>query len=285
MTDSLTLLRAMNGIHEEDVVMAGNMYLNQEKPRHFKSRRIITLALAAALILSFGVAAYAIGGAANSPKAAERVALEELEKWKAMGLLSPEVAADGEAVQIVEIQEHVGSEYWFGRLFPHSYDVRFYGGEDNKYFSNLQVDTMTGQIKKATFEAKADEMDLPVREETGTAPVDPQRPDGETQPVTYYFYDNFDDIFPADMTVDRFCTLLAEYWGFSGYRLADTTDSFYREHWSAVDGSSLLKDMPTGNYYLTIYFEGDQEGAPMYLQLDQFPGRVCFVLGTGHLVG
>ena len=273
MTDSLTLLRAMNGIHEEDVVMAGNMYLNQEKPKHFKSRRIITLALAAALILSFGVAAYAIGGTANSPKAAERVALEELEKWKAMGLLSAEVAADGEAVQIVELQEHVGSEYWFGRLFPHSYDVRFYGGEDNKYFSSLQVDTMTGQIKKATFEAKADETDAPVRETTGTVPVDPQRPDGETQAVTYYFYDNFDDIFPADMTVDRFCTLLAEYWGFSGYRLADTTDSFYQEHWSAVDGSSLLKDMPTGNYYLTIYFEGDQEGAPMYLQLDQFPGR------------
>jgi RNA polymerase sigma factor (sigma-70 family) len=32
MLDSLTLLRAMNGIHEEDVVMAGNIYMNGKSP-------------------------------------------------------------------------------------------------------------------------------------------------------------------------------------------------------------------------------------------------------------
>ena len=51
MLDSLTLLRAMNGIHEEDVVMAENSYYDQIKVKHFKKKRIITFALAAALIL------------------------------------------------------------------------------------------------------------------------------------------------------------------------------------------------------------------------------------------
>ena len=88
--------------------------------------------------------------------------------------------------------------------------------------------------------------------------------------------------------MDRFCTLLAEYWGFTGYRIADTDDDFYGEHWDAVDGSTLLRDLSSdtrGNYYMTVFFEGDQEGAPMYLQLAQFPGRVSLMLGTGHAVG
>ena len=57
MLDSLTLLRAMNGIHEEDVVMAGNIYMNG-KSTHRRGRRLLTLALAAALVLALGVAAY-----------------------------------------------------------------------------------------------------------------------------------------------------------------------------------------------------------------------------------
>ena len=60
MLDSLTLLRAMNGIHEEDVIMAGNIYNNEQKARHFKPIRIITAALAAALILALGATAYAV---------------------------------------------------------------------------------------------------------------------------------------------------------------------------------------------------------------------------------
>ena len=59
MLSSLTLLRAMNGIHEEDVVMAGNSYFDEKQVKHFKTKRIISFALAAALILSLGIAAYA----------------------------------------------------------------------------------------------------------------------------------------------------------------------------------------------------------------------------------
>lgn len=276
---------ADNYISEAEVFCPETIQEPPERIAHMKKKRFITLALAAALILSLGVAGYATFCTVNSPKAAEKIALEELEKWKEMGLLSETVTTNGEAVQIVEIQEHKGSEYWYGRLFPHSYAVRFLGGEDNKYFCNLEVDTRTGKITKANFEVKADADDIPVAETTAEEPVDPDNPKGEWKQVTYYLYDNYDDIFPANMTVSHFCTLLADYWGFSGYRLADTADDFYNAHWSAVDDESLLKDMPKDNYYLTIFFEGDQEGTPMYLQLSQFPGRVYFSLGTGHLIG
>lgn len=59
MLDSLELLRAMNGIHEEDVVMAGNIYFDNKKAKHFRTKRIITFALAAALIIALGTIAYA----------------------------------------------------------------------------------------------------------------------------------------------------------------------------------------------------------------------------------
>ena len=59
MLDSLTLLRAMNGIHEEDVVMAGKIYFN-ESTAHKTTKRLITLALVAALLLALGVTAYAV---------------------------------------------------------------------------------------------------------------------------------------------------------------------------------------------------------------------------------
>ncbi len=60
MLDELSLLRAMNGIHEEDVVMAGMVYFN-EKTRHCSKKRLLTLALAAALLLALGAAAYSTG--------------------------------------------------------------------------------------------------------------------------------------------------------------------------------------------------------------------------------
>ena len=61
MLNSLTLLRAMNGIHEEDVIMAENIYSDNSKNTHFKTKRIITIALAAALILALGMTAYSAG--------------------------------------------------------------------------------------------------------------------------------------------------------------------------------------------------------------------------------
>jgi len=58
MLDSLTLLRAMNGIHGEDVVMAGKTYFESRKTR--TARRIVHLTLLAAVLISLlTIGAYA----------------------------------------------------------------------------------------------------------------------------------------------------------------------------------------------------------------------------------
>ena len=60
MLNAMTLLRAMNGIHEEDVIMAGRIYFKQRK--HGNTRKIIQLTLLAAVLVSLlTVGAYASG--------------------------------------------------------------------------------------------------------------------------------------------------------------------------------------------------------------------------------
>lgn len=284
---TLTLLRAMNGIHEEDVIMAGKHYLNNEKPTRIKTKRIVTLALAAALILALGVGAYAAYGSVAGPEAAERVALEQIEEWKRLGLLSPEVELEGPAVYVQEMESRQGGSYWYGRIFPHHYDVRWFG--EGKYNCVLHVDTLSGKITWASIEAQPDETQQPVPTETNEVPIDPDDLSKGYEKKTAYLYENFEDIFPADLTVDDYCSRLAEYWGFSGYRIADTVDDFYYDaHWEAVDGTTLLKDLPKAspsNYYLTVFFEGDQEGVPMYIQLNNFPTYASVMIGTNHGVG
>ena len=272
-----------------------------ERSIHVKRKRFITLGLVAAILMTLSVAAYAINQAVGTPQAARRVALQEIERWKALGLLNPAVRFEGEPDRIVEIEEHKGSESWYGRFFPHSYDVRWYLGavgafqsppadaEQRKYGCNLTIDTLTGKMMAATIDARAAKDAVPVREGTWESPVDPADPESGWVEKPIYFYDNYTDIFPADMTVGHFCELLAAYWGFSGYRLAETVDSMYFDEPQApVDPDSLLKDLNAdteANYYLTVFFDGDQEGAPMYIQLHQFPGYVSLMVGTGHAVG
>lgn len=61
MLNSYTLLRAMNGIHEDDILMAAKDFVIQKQEKHFQARRIITIALVAALIIALGATAYAVG--------------------------------------------------------------------------------------------------------------------------------------------------------------------------------------------------------------------------------
>ena len=245
-----------------------------ERIVHMKKKRFITFALAAALILALGVGAYAAYDVVSGPKAAERVALEQLEVWQDLGLISSEIRFESPATYIKEQQARQGNDYWFGRLFPHCFDVRF---SNDKYVCQLQVDTQTGKIVLAVINAHPDETDEPVA----------LAPRGDSELI--YVYDNFDDIFPADLTVDEFCSLLAEYWGFSGYRLADTVDTvYYNSRWEAIDGSTLMLELPRSNpdnYYLTVFFDGDQEGTPMYLELGNYPSYVDMTIGNHHSIG
>ena len=276
---------ALSGLDDRYIAEAiryapGDAVGSSERIVHMK-KRVLTFALAAVLLLALGVSAFAAYSAVGTPQAAERVAKEQIEVWKEMGLLVDGVVLDGEARDVYEFEERSGGDYWYGRLFPHHYDVRFYGTE-GKYSCVLHVDTLSGKITYLSIEAKAAEDAVPVREETI------EGADGQ-EPESWYFYDNFEDIFPADMTVDCFCSLLAEYWGFAGYTLADTVDDvYYDAHWPAIDGSTPLRELGSDtrvNYYLTVFFDGDQEGAPMYVQLARFPGRVNMMVGTNHAVG
>ena len=261
-------------------------------------KRIVSIFLSVLLILMLSGAASAEGELIKTEKDAVEAAEQELEVWKEMGLLCPEVSLEGEPDSIVEIEPKTGDDYWYGREFSHAYEVRWWMAaridtelEVPAYGCNLRIDARTGKIIQADIEAMAAADDVPASERTLEIeipdPSDPSKTVTETK--TFYFYDNFDDIFPADMTVDRFCTLLAEYWGFSGYTLADTIDeAYFDEPVAPVEASSLLKDMPSDtavNYYLTVFFEGDQEGAPMYVYLQRYPGYVMMNVGVTHAVG
>ena len=272
-------------ISDTAVFSPGPMQDSPERIVRMKKKRIIALALAAALLLSFSIVAYAGYQSVATPQAAERVAREQLQVWKEMGILSPEFELEGEAYRIGELEERTGNDYWYGRLFPHRYQISwaFHLAEDGgpKYGCCLNIDTLNGKIVQADLYAAPDADEPTVGETTLDM--------GGGEERTVFFYENFDDIFPADMTVDRFCSLLADYWGFSGYTLAETVDeAYYDAHWDPVAGDSLLKDMPKlnpANYYLTVFFEGDQEGAPIYVSLGNYPGYVGLHLGISHGIG
>ena len=71
MLDTITLLRAMNGIHDADVFRAGNIYFDQKRATSLRRKRILTFALAAAMLLALGTAAYAIGLSIHQRRQAE----------------------------------------------------------------------------------------------------------------------------------------------------------------------------------------------------------------------
>ena len=279
MSDSLRLLRAMNGIHEEDVRMAERSYYEKKNGRHIRAKRLASLIIAAVLLMSLGVTAFAINARVASPEAAERVALEQIEEWKHMGLLSPALHFEGPADEVFEFSEREGGSAWYGRIFRHHYDVRWYfdwEGEP-KYGCNLAVDTLSGKITMASLYA------VPNRDEEPVEEVSFVGEDGKEHVL--YYYDNFHDIIPEDMTLDRFCSGLAEYWGFSGYQLQ--LDPRVKDP-EPLNGKMLLGALPDtyGNgAYVEIFFEGDQEGTPMYLTVTRLPGHSCVMIGTGHAVG
>lgn len=257
---------------------------SSERIVHLKKKRIITFALAAALILALGVTAYAAYDVISTPEAAEKVAREQIAQWCDLGLLNPNVQFEGSADAIVEIEAEQGGSVWYGRLFPHSFDVRWYFG-DRKYGCNLNVDTLGGKITYLDLFADADEDAVPTGEIELTI-----GPDGETK--TFYYYENYPDLLPANQTVDGFCSALAQYWGYGSYRLADKGDPIYTEdyaaHFSAVDGSTRMLDVPwdmSGLCSLAVYFDGDAEGAPVYIGIMQYPGYVGMDVGIRHPVG
>ena len=276
---ALDIMEAAGGIDDEIIkeVTSAMQEKNTGKPLRAK-RTLRTVLIAAALVLVLAGSALAAGRLINSPAQAVKVARQEIAKMQDMGILSSEYRFfDGEPDYLGEAPNMGVSDYWFGRIFPHSYIVRG-GTADGKYYMNLFVDTMSGKIVHISTEARADETDEPIPGSEGVW-------DNGDELIPYYLYDNYDDILPDGMTVDKFCTLLAKYWGFSGYRLAQTDDAMFHYAQLNPGGGELLTDFAGANSYLTVYFDGDQSGTPMYISLDRFPGRVNVLFGMLHQVG
>lgn len=251
---------------------------NRKPKRAGAARLAARVALIAAIIFVLLTgSAYAAGLYVNSPEQAWKTAQREIQKMKDMGILSQEVQIDGKAERIIELPEQKGSDYYFGRLFKRSYAVAAQGG-DGKYYFHLSIDMETGKITRLSVEAKADENDVTVGESEWW--------NGEKNEKTY-IYANYDDIVPADLTVDELCTLLEEYWGFTGYTLSGTKDGNYGYDTAVPSGDMLVSELGDAPY-LTVYFDGDQSGVPMFIELGAYgsnPGRVYVHIGTNHTVG
>ena len=278
---------AMNGIAPEKVQRAiESMGYAGGRPRtaHPARRVIRTVLIAAALTVLLTACGYAACQLVNSPEQAFRVARQEISKMQDMGLLADELTFPDEPDRVTELPEReaADSEYWYGRIFRHSYNVSARG---EKYRFDLDVDTATGKITYMTIEAEPDEDDVPYK--ISPAPDGASIPDGGKWGKNFVYFDNYDDIFPADITLDRFCTLLSEYWGFSGYTIAGMQDGAADDHGTeAPSGDTPLAGMAHGPY-ITVYFDGDQSGAPMYIELISYcyGNGVCITAGTGHAVG
>ena len=276
MTDRERFGRAFAPVHASaDTVteVLKMTYANRKSRRTGAACRAARVALIAAIIFVLLIgSACAAGLYVNSPEQAWKIAQREIQKMKDMGILSQEVQIGSEAKQIIERREETDPEFYFERLFKRRYDIRVYG--DGKYNVNLYIDMETGKITYLSVSAKADEND-------GLA----ERAcwNGEKA----YYPANYDDIIPADMTVDKLCTLLGEYWGFTGYTLSGTKDGFYGYDTTVPPGDMLVSELGD-EPYLTVYFDGDQSGVPMYIDLYGFigdGGGVYVNLGTNHGIG
>ena len=271
--------------------------LETMKHKHEAKRRglrtpIRVLLIAAVIASLFTVTAFAVGNYINSPAQAEKVAQQELEKMQELGILSDKFSVEGiKAERVIELPVFEGEDYFFGRIWPHRYSVQWYKGtpEGNPYTVITQVDTADGKILGLTVEALAGEDEEPYRVlEDQEIPVgydeEKQQPILEKQDLEYF--DNYEDIIPEGITVDQLCTRLNEYWGFEGYTIVDSVDEFYDfEDIATPSGDSLVRELPQDNYYLSVLFEGDQQGVPRYIQTSEFPGYVVLIVGTNHVVG
>ena len=160
---ALDIMEAAGGIDDEIIqeVTSAMQEKNTGKPLRAK-RTLRTVLIAAALVLVLAGSALAAGRLINSPAQAVKVARQEIAKMQDMGILSSEYRYfDGEPDYLGEAPNTGVSDYWFGRIFPHSYIVRG-GTADGKYYMNLFVDTMSGKIIHISTEAKADETDTPI---------------------------------------------------------------------------------------------------------------------------
>ena len=273
------IMEAINGIRDEYVESAGN-FLGRIEPESGAGRpggrrrgwvKIVLIAAVIASLLS--LPAYALTEyLLNSPEQAKKQALEEVDRLNELGIIQVNLEPDQEATKIFKTQgQELGLDFFHRIIYP-NYHVQLF---DGKYKFVTQLDMASGKLQFISITAKADEEDRVYQEENSLS-------DGSSQTLTRY--DNTDDLVSPELTVGELCAALAEYWGFEGYTLSGTENTDYGWDTEAPAEDSLVKDILDGPY-ITVYFDGDQEGVPMYVELYTVSGATVMSIGTNHLVG
>ena len=277
---ALHFLDAMGQIDDELVMeVVSSMKINEKGGAHAagKKKNIVRIVLIAAILTCFlSVTAYAASDLIGSPEMALAAVEEELGVWEEMGIIVPQspLLLDSDEVRVTRCEEErdLGG-YFFHRILKPRYDVQI-PREDG--WLQCMIDMADGKIYEVAFTANADENDPAVGDaiewESGTA----------------WLRDNVCELVPEGQTLDELCALLCEYWGFAGYSIDFTNDAFYGYEDVQFDGGTLVSELWRGPY-VTVYFEGDQEGVPMYIELLglAYPGKSssCLMIGTNHAVG
>lgn len=273
------IMEAINGIRDEYVESAGK-FLGRIEPESGAGRpggrrrgwvKIVLIAAVIASLLS--LPAYALTEyLLNSPEQAQKQALEEVDRLNELGIIQVNLEPDQEATKIFKTQgQELGLDFFHRIIYP-NYHVQLF---DGKYKFVTQLDMASGKLQFISITAKADEEDRVYQEENSL-------PDGSSQTLTRY--DNTDDLVSPELTVGELCAALAEYWGFEGYTLSGTENTDYGWDTEAPAEDSLVKDILDGPY-ITVYFDGDQEGVPMYVELYTVSRATVMSIGTNHLVG
>lgn len=274
------LMDAMNDIRDEYLESAGK-FLGRletesgEKKPGGRRRGWVKIVLIAAVIASLlSLPAYALTEyLLNSPEQALKQAMAEIERLNELGIIQAELEPDAEVTRIDKLPEAELGESYFHRILYPRYQVGISG---EKYTFITQLNMATGKFQLIHVNAHAGEDDEPIyREEL-------IQPDGNIQILEYY--DNTDDLVSPELTVGELCAALAEYWGFEGYTLSGTENKDYNWDVEAPSEDSLVSDICDGPY-ITVYFEGDQEGVPMYIEIYRFSGYTSMSIGTNHAVG
>ena len=200
---------------------------------------------------------------------AAQAALDELYE---LGLLSTHHHLDPVKASHIGVTEPGEKATTFNdRILPPCYQVSC--GTEEENWVSLYVSIDSGKALACSIATHPQEGDAQLDK-------DPIDMDGRK----LYFYDNFERVMREDMTLDDYCALLNDYWGFDGYTISGTQYADYGYDTQPPAGDTLMKDL-MGQSFVTLYFEGDQEDMPMFLEGNYFPEDTHFNFGFFHMVG
>ena len=200
---------------------------------------------------------------------AAQAALDELYE---LGLLSTHHHLDLSPHDHAEITEPNKKATSFNdRILPPCYYVNCSTEEGNWIVIYVSIDS-----------GKALACSISTRPQEGDAQLDKDPIDMGNGKL--YYYDSFSRVMREDMTLEEYCTLLNDYWGFDGYTISGTKYADYGYDTQPPAGDTLMKEL-MDQPFVTLYFAGDQEGMPMFLESHYFPGHTQFSFGFAHAVG